>query len=166
VLLPDTDMADPDIVLEDDDEFMTPPAVDEDKHRLGPYPDEGNNNTYFKNKEWRASFQSTVTSYLRLYIFADKYNVRQLRDDIMTAFVAQVHACNWWPDPDEELIQFTYANLPTSSKFLRFFVVSAAYLWVPLPGEDCATKMRAMRAMHTDFAFDVSLVQGERLQNY
>jgi hypothetical protein len=28
VLLPDTDMADPDIVLEDDDEFMTPPAVD------------------------------------------------------------------------------------------------------------------------------------------
>jgi hypothetical protein len=84
----------------------------------------------------------------------------------MTAFVAQVHACNWWPDPDEELIQFTYANLPTSSKFLRFFVVSAAYLWVPLPGEDCATKTRAMRAMHTDFAFDVSLVQAERLQNY
>jgi hypothetical protein len=144
-----------------DDECMSGPAVDEKMYHLGrPHRDD---KAYFENKEWLANFRSTVISYLRLYIFADKYNVHQLRDDILTAFVAQVHACRFWPDPDKELIQFAYANLPASSKLLRFFVLSAAYLW--LPDGDCAAKMRAMQVMHTDFAFEVSLVQAQMLQN-
>jgi hypothetical protein len=75
---PDTDVADLDIVVEDDDEPMSASAVDEDWRRLVVNPEEYDK-LYFNNEEWLTDFRSTMTSYLRLYIFADKYNVHQLR---------------------------------------------------------------------------------------
>jgi hypothetical protein len=73
------------------------PALDEGMYHPIVLDNEQTDTLYYKNKEWLTNFRSTVTSYLRLYIFADKYNVHQLRDDILTAFISQAQAWNWWP---------------------------------------------------------------------
>jgi hypothetical protein len=147
------------------DESMFPPAIDNDKYHPIVVVDEHTNQMYFNNEEWLRNFRSTIISYIRLYTFADKYNVHQLQDDILTAFIAQAHTWNWWPDPDKELIQFAYSNLPKSSKFLRLLVLSTAYLWLSTADGDTVAKLRAIQAMHPDFFFDVSVAQTERLRN-
>lgn len=40
---------------------------------------------YFDDEIWIKHFNMSSISYLNLYVFADKYSVHQLRDDIMTA---------------------------------------------------------------------------------
>ena len=44
-------------------------------------------------------------------------------------------------------------------------MLSTAYLWISLPEGDCAAKLRAIQAMHTDFFLEVVLAQAERFQN-
>ncbi|KAG9195895.1 hypothetical protein G6011_01016 [Alternaria panax] len=44
------------------------------------------------NQEGLDSYGLMLFSFLRLYVFADKYNVPQLRDDVFTALIAQSSA--------------------------------------------------------------------------
>lgn len=39
--------------------------------------------------EWRSGHYLSVISFTNLYVFADEYNIPQLRDDISTALIAQ-----------------------------------------------------------------------------
>ncbi|KAI4708477.1 hypothetical protein J4E89_006533 [Alternaria sp. Ai002NY15] len=117
-----------------------------------------------KNSEWINRYGLSVLSFLRLYVFADKYDVPQLRDDVLTALVAQSVAWSWWPDIERELIESACANLPPSSKFIRLLVLSTAYCWLFEPGTCSATRVRALREMNEDFAFDSMAVQNERLK--
>jgi hypothetical protein len=119
----------------------------------------------YGNSEWLDNYQLMLGSFLRLYIFADKYNVPQLRDDVLTALVMQSIAWNWFPDIERDLLTFAYANLPPSSKFIRFLVLTTAYGWLSSPGKSCATTLRTMKEMHEDFAFDVAVVQAERCKD-
>jgi len=118
-----------------------------------------------KSSEWINRYCLSLLSFLRLYVFADKYNVPQLRDDVLTAMIAQSHAWNWWPDVDRELLSSAYANLPPSSKFIRLFVLSIAYCWLLEPETCSAARVRALREMNEDFAFDIMVVQNERLKS-
>jgi hypothetical protein len=123
----------PDSISDTTDKTPYSLALDEHNYCVVFKTERPQEDVCFESAEWINNYRATVVSYLRRYIFADKYNIHQLRDDIMAAVIAQVRAWNWWPDPDKELIQFAYANLPKSSKFLRFLVLSAVYLWLPLP---------------------------------
>ncbi|KAI4609514.1 hypothetical protein J4E83_008684 [Alternaria metachromatica] len=120
---------------------------------------------YHANPEWIHGYRLSLLSFLRLYIFADKYNVPQLRDDILTAMIAQSHAWNWWPDIERELMKSAYANLPPSSKFIRLLVLSTAYCWLLEPETCSATRMRTMMEMNAEFAFEVIVVQNQMLKN-
>ncbi|KAI4944568.1 hypothetical protein J4E91_008571 [Alternaria rosae] len=117
-----------------------------------------------KNSELINRYGLSLLSFLRLYVFADKYNVPQLRDDVLTAMIAQSTAWKWWPDIGRELIESAYANRPPSSKFIRLLVLSTAYCWLLEPETYSATGVRALREMNEDFAFDIMAVQNERLK--
>jgi hypothetical protein len=146
----DMDMADDDEENENDgdpdtsDASASSPYIDQEKYPPKVPEDEQADALYYKNKDWLANFRSTTISFLRLYIFVDKYNIHQLRDDIMTAFVALVMAWGWWLNPDKEPIQFAYPKLSNSSKFLKFYLTSAVYCWLPERDGDCATKVCEM----------------------
>jgi len=127
--------------------------------------DDGLESVYHTNPEWINGYRLSLLSFLRLYIFADKYNVPQLRDDVLTAMIAQSNAWNWWPDIDRELLDFAYANLPPSSKFIRFLVLSTAYCWLSEAGSCSATRVRTMMDMNEEFAFEVIVVQNQMLKN-
>ena len=119
---------------------------------------------YLKESEWINGHRLSLLSFLRLYVFADKYNVPQLRDDVLTALTAQSISWCWWPDVERETIESAYANLPPSSKFIRLLVLSTAYCWLSKPGTCSATRLRTIKEMNEDFAFDVMVVQNERLK--
>ncbi|KAI4663655.1 uncharacterized protein J4E78_004071 [Alternaria triticimaculans] len=140
-------------------------AIDESAGRHSPEVLEEAKRLCFYNPEWLDNYLLLLLSFLRLYIFADKYDVPQLRDDVLTALIAQSTTWSWWPGPQKKLIKFTYANLPPSSKFTRFLVLSTAYTWFWRP-EDCsATKLRALKEANEDLAFDVAVVQIQRLKD-
>ncbi|KAI4928972.1 hypothetical protein J4E85_005594 [Alternaria conjuncta] len=126
---------------------------------------DGLKSVYHTNPEWINGWRLSLLSFLRLYIFADKYNVPQLRDDVLTAMVAQSNAWNWWPDIDRELLDSAYANLPPSSKFIRLFVLSTAYCWLPELETCSATRIRTMMEMNEEFAFEVIVVQNQMLKD-
>ncbi|KAI4678052.1 uncharacterized protein J4E88_006570 [Alternaria novae-zelandiae] len=118
-----------------------------------------------ENSELINGYRLSLLSFLRLYVFADKYNVPQLRDDVLTALTAQSISWCWWPDIERELMESAYAALPSSSKFIRLLVLSTAYCWLSQPGTSSATKMRAMKEMNEEFAFEVMVVQNQRLKD-
>lgn len=118
----------------------------------------------FENPGWVNMYRLSLLSFLRLYIFADKYDVPQLRDDVLTALVAQSNTWGWWPDVERELIEFVYANLPPVSKFIRFLVMATAYVWLAQYGCCSASKVREIREMNEDFAFDVMVVQNSSIK--
>jgi hypothetical protein len=80
-------------------------------------------------------------SLLSLYIFADKYSVTQLRDDIMSALMG--HCIRWsrWPSSvsNSLLISSAYEHLPSNSDFCRFLAVLVAYLWESRDEDDSRT---------------------------
>jgi len=80
--------------------------------------------------DWDANYESSIMAFARLYIFADKYRVHQLKDGIATALLAQSQAWNWWTDPEEDLIPLIYGNLPRDCGFINFVVLSAAFVWL------------------------------------
>jgi hypothetical protein len=45
---------------------------------------------YMKRASWLEKYQPVPLSYLRLFIFADIYNVHQLREDILTSMLGHV----------------------------------------------------------------------------
>jgi hypothetical protein len=44
---------------------------------------------YFQDECWTKNYNMSIFSYLKLYIFADKYSVHQLRDDVLTVILGQ-----------------------------------------------------------------------------
>ena len=72
---------------------------------LESYSVEELNDRYYNNPIWISSYQHISMSLLKLYIFADKYSVDQLRDDILSALMGYSLSWQWWPDPEHvELI--------------------------------------------------------------
>ncbi|KAI4639051.1 hypothetical protein J4E93_009541 [Alternaria ventricosa] len=126
---------------------------------------DGLRSLYHTDPEWINGYRLSLLSFLRLYVFADKYNVPQLRDDVLTAMIAQSNAWNWWPDIDRELLDSAHENLPPSSKFIRLFVLSTAYCWLLQPETCSATRIRTMMEMNEEFAFDVIVVQNQMLKD-
>jgi len=139
-------------------------ALDEPGDHQPTYP-EDTERLYFENPEWAEGYCLSLLSFLRLYVFADKYDVPQLRDDVLTAVVAQSISWDWWPDLEQGVIEFAYANLPSSSKFIRFLVISTAFVWLSQDENCSANKLRMLKEKNEDFAFEVMIVQNQRFRN-
>ncbi|KAL1793565.1 hypothetical protein ACET3X_008547 [Alternaria dauci] len=75
-----------------EDKIRTIPAIDEEGYYDEDFPNGGKMyNSNWKDLEPENNYQLMVTSFLRLYVFADKYDVPQLREDILTALVTHWH---------------------------------------------------------------------------
>jgi hypothetical protein len=62
-------------------------AFDEAGYKICATSDDERDKLYYMDDCWVKSYQMSFVSYLNLYIFADKYSVRQLRADILTAML-------------------------------------------------------------------------------
>jgi len=118
---------------------------------------------YYDDEAWVKNAKMSLVSYLNLYIFADKYSVHQLRDDILTAMLGQAFAWDWYPDPEADLLATAYDNLPNSARFLKFLVVCTALFWLVVSDGDCTARLRTLRQWQPDFAFEVSMKQAQML---
>jgi hypothetical protein len=120
--------------------------------------------TYFDDEHWQKNYEMSQLSFLNLFIFADKYSVHQLRDDILTALVSQAKHWRYFPDIKQNLLTTAYDNLPDSATDHKFMVHSAAHVWATEPDADLAARLRSLRNRQPDFAFEVSLAQAQILQ--
>ena len=115
------------------------------------------NQRYYENPDWLAWHEATLISLLLLYIFADKYSVHQLRDDIMSAAMGHVLAWNWWPGLAHlTLINKACEHLPSTAQFLRFLTSSVAYVWDRADDDTCR---RFLAEMPQSFLVEVMIIQ-------
>ncbi len=114
---------------------------------------EERNRLYYKNPNWISSYQRISRSLLKLYIFADRYCVDQLRDDVLSALMGYALYWQWWLDPEDiEFINMAYDALPSSSPFLRFIVMPNCYFWQP---PESAKDLAQLEALHPRFLLEV-----------
>jgi hypothetical protein len=114
------------------------------------------------NPSWHATYQEVVKSLIRLYIFANKYSIDQLRDDVMSTYMGYCITYGLYPDPDDaDAIQLAYANLPASATLSRFFVLSTIYFWSPAKHTIESGKLNGL---HKRFILDVMVAQAQRGQ--
>ncbi|ORY16108.1 hypothetical protein BCR34DRAFT_137245 [Clohesyomyces aquaticus] len=95
----------------------------------------------------RSIYEITV-AFLELYIFADRYSVHQFRDDILSALFGYCIASRWWPDPNVDLINNAYENLPPTAQFIRFLVIPFSYFFNPLKASPLRSKNSNYRVPH------------------
>ena len=100
----------------------------------------------------------------RLFVFANRYSVPQLRDDVLTAFIGQCWKWCWWPEEDSDLVNLIYNNMPASSQFSRLPACSTAWTgFYPSTG-DVARKMRSLQDLSPDLALQVGITYAEKVQ--
>lgn len=104
------------------------------------------------------------TSSLNLYIFADKYSIHQLRDDIITDLLGQANTWCWSPDVNQALLTKAYKNLPESAKFHQYMIHCTAHGWLAEPDQDLAVRLHPLMERQPTFVFEVSLAQGQIIQ--
>jgi hypothetical protein len=117
---------------------------------------------FYDNDEWQSRYVGVIEAFLHLYIFADKYSVDQLRDDLMSALLGYCSAWNWWPDIYVKTVNHAHANLPSSSHFIRFLVSVAVYFWTP---PKSPTKVEALKQLDPMFTFDLMMGHGLKTQH-
>jgi hypothetical protein len=139
-------------------------AFDEPGYQFPELSEGQRDSLYYKNKTWLKQYDMVTVSYLNLYIFAHRYSVDQLRDDIMTAMLGQSNSWEFFPDPTLDHLTTAYENLPISAMFQRWMILSTAYYWVPHSGEGLMTKLRSLHEWQPNFAFEVSLAHAQMLQ--
>ncbi|KAF2005383.1 hypothetical protein P154DRAFT_518510 [Amniculicola lignicola CBS 123094] len=114
-----------------------------------------------KDVNWLKKYNRLVMVLLKLYIFADQYSVHQLRDDIMTALVANSIACGWWPDPEADIIDLAYDSLPKASTFRRFLLEPWAFFWSR--EEATPEALEGLKNLHSEFLVEWGMMQTKRL---
>lgn len=92
------------------------------------WKDQGLMEKHHGNNEWLHSYHLLVRTVVELYVFADEYDVPQLRDDIMTALLGQCHRFDSYPTPNKKLLDMLYSRLPASSTLIKLWTYSAAFL--------------------------------------
>jgi len=103
---------------------------------------------------------------VQLFVFADKYSIPQLRDDVLTALIGQCWKWGWWPDETEtELIHVVDRDLPTFSGFIKFFACSIAWIGFQSPERDAAYKLGELQDLSPKLALQVGITLAEKVQS-
>jgi hypothetical protein len=117
---------------------------------------------FHKDPTWQATYQETIKALVRLYIFADRYNIPQLRDDVMSAYIGYCISYGLYPDPDDvEVIDLAYSKLPATSLLSRYLVLSTIYFWTPVK---LTLESGKLELLHPGFTLDVMTAQAQRGQ--
>ncbi|ORY16121.1 hypothetical protein BCR34DRAFT_611716 [Clohesyomyces aquaticus] len=128
----------------------------EDFHERSPQQQELEAN---ETKAIRKAYNLLVDSLLDLYIFADRYETRHLRNDIMTTL----------GDYDDKLQQYpglepvakAFDNLPASSTFCQYLVMQNALCWDPdRDSEEFEGKL--YKSLPPEFLFQVMIINTRR----
>ncbi|KAF9695042.1 hypothetical protein EKO04_006998 [Ascochyta lentis] len=121
---------------------------------------------FYANMIWTDNVDRFYLCMAKLFTFADKYSVPQLRDDILTALVGQCWRWNLWPNHESDLVHVAYSNMPASSKFAKFLACSIACVALTTSKGDAVVKMQSLRNLNPDLAFEVSLVYAGLAQKH
>ncbi|KAF2823786.1 hypothetical protein CC86DRAFT_384336 [Ophiobolus disseminans] len=117
---------------------------------------------FHNNPAWHATYQEVVESLVRLYLFAQKYSIDQLQDDVMSTYMGYCVSYGLYPDPDDvDIIELAYANLPATSPLSRYFVLSTVYFWTPVRA---TLESGKLGRLHKRFILDVMTAQAQRGQ--
>ena len=117
---------------------------------------------YHSNPSWHATYQEVIKTLVRLYVFAHKYSIHQLGDDVMTTYMGYCVSYGLYPDADDaDIIELAYANLPPNSSLARYFVLSTVYFWTPLKA---TLESGKLDRLHRRFIQDVMTAQAQRGQ--
>ncbi|KAH7386827.1 hypothetical protein DE146DRAFT_184075 [Phaeosphaeria sp. MPI-PUGE-AT-0046c] len=117
---------------------------------------------FHRNPSWQGTYQEVVKALVRLYIFADRYNIPQLRDDVMSTYIGYCISHGLYPDPDDvEVIDLAYSKLPTTAMLSRYFVLSTIYFWTP---NKLTLESGKLERLHPGFTLDVMTAQAQRAQ--
>lgn len=117
---------------------------------------------FHKNPTWQATYQETVKALVRLYIFADRYSIPQLRDDVMSTYIGYCISYGLYPDPEDiEVIDLAYSKLPATALLSRYFVLSTIYFWAPVK---ITLESGKLERLHPGFTLDVMTAQALRGQ--
>lgn len=117
---------------------------------------------FHSNPAWQNTYQEVVKALVRLYIFADRYSIPQLRDDVMSTYVGYCISFGLYPDPDDiEIIDLAYTKLPATAMLSRYLVLSTIYFWTPVKPTLDSGKLKKL---HPGFTLDVMTTQAQRGQ--
>jgi hypothetical protein len=117
---------------------------------------------FHKNPSWQSQYQEVVKALVRLYIFADRYCIPQLRDDVMSTYIGYCISYGLYPDPDDvEIIDLAYSKLPATAMLSRYFVLSTIYFWSPAK---LTLESGKLERLHPGFTLDVMTAQAQRGQ--
>jgi hypothetical protein len=115
------------------------------------------------NPAWQATYQEVVKALIRLYIFADRYNIPQLRDDVMSTYIGYCISYGLYPDPDDvEVIDLAYTKLAATALLPRYLVLSTIYFWTPVK---LTLESGKLERLHPAFTLDVMTAQAQRGQS-
>lgn len=99
-----------------------------------------------ENPAFQRSMRQFNLNMAQLFVFANRYLVSQLRDDIMTAHLGQCRKWRWWPDDLEiDLVRLVDSELPMKSKFTKFLACSIAWLVFYSCEVDAAHRLRDLQ---------------------
>lgn len=117
---------------------------------------------FHSNSAWQGTYQEVVKALVRLYIFADRYNIPQLRDDVMSTYIGYCISHGLYPDPDDvEVIDLAYSKLPATAMLPRYLVLSTVYFWTP---QKLTLETGKLERLHPGFTLDVMTAQAQRTQ--
>ncbi|KAH4036724.1 hypothetical protein HBH98_130720 [Parastagonospora nodorum] len=117
---------------------------------------------FHSNPAWQNTYQEVVKALVRLYIFADRYSIPQLRDDVMSTYVGYCISFGLYPDPDDiEVIDLAYTKLPATAMLSRYLVLSTIYFWTPVKP---TLESGKLKKLHPGFTLDVMTAQAQRGQ--
>jgi hypothetical protein len=117
---------------------------------------------FYDNDEWQSRYVTVIEAFLDLYIFADKYSVDQLRDDLVSALAEYCLAWGYWPDIYVKIVNHAYANLPSSSRFIHYLVAVIVCFWIP---PKSPKEVEALKQLNPMFAFDLIMGHGLKTQH-
>ena len=113
---------------------------------------------YRTNHVWRKTTRKLRLSLAELFIFADKYSIPQLRDDVTTAFVGQCWKRDAFPaQNDNTLILLMATNLPASSRVKEFVAFCIAWAGILHSDKNPENIMRSLQKLDPNLAFEVGI---------
>ncbi|KAJ9643106.1 hypothetical protein H2199_004630 [Coniosporium tulheliwenetii] len=100
-------------------------------------------------------YTKTTEKLLELYILGDRYDIRDLMKDVMSALMIYGALSDWVLAPETAVLAFD--NLPRSSPFCRYVVYTYAYAWRPKPNLDNEVRERN-EAMPPELLYEVMTI--------
>ena len=73
---------------------------------------------YWKKEEWLAKAIKLIRTFLDVYVFADEYDVPQLRRDVMTAIFRYCTIFQWHPELTKEIHAAAFESLHRIRSFV------------------------------------------------